>query len=64
MAAPYRLPETLVPRIHHVFNAYMIFDLNVPTLIMALELAYYFALEPLGAVSHIHLTIVYATEMA
>lgn len=41
---------SFIPHIQHVFNQYLIFDLNFPTITMAAYLAYYFILEPVAAV--------------
>jgi hypothetical protein len=44
------VPEFL-PRFHYVLNDYMTLDLNITSIFTTLYLAYYFALEPVAAVS-------------
>ncbi|EGO01633.1 hypothetical protein SERLA73DRAFT_177050 [Serpula lacrymans var. lacrymans S7.3] len=45
-----------LPQIHHVFNEWLIFDLNVPAITFVFYLAYYLLLDPIAA-------ILYAPQM-
>lgn len=42
---------SVIPAIHHRFNDYLVFDLNWSAIQGGLYLLYYFALEPVAAVS-------------
>ncbi len=42
---------SILPAIHHKFNDYLVFDLNWSAIHGGLYLLYYFALEPVAAVS-------------
>lgn len=53
MATRIPLPSA-VPTVHHVFNDYLVFDLNVPAIHAALYFLYYLALEPVAAVGETH----------
>ena len=54
MIAALPLPASLTPA-GYMFNEYLAFDLNLASVMSALYLAYYYALEPLAAVSLVHL---------
>jgi len=41
---------SFVPRIHYVFNDYLVFNLNVPAMTMVLYFVYYTILEPVAAI--------------
>lgn len=47
--APFKL--TFVPAYRHVFNDYLMFDMNYATFMAVIYLGYYFLLEPVAAVS-------------
>lgn len=50
LVAPLSVPASL-PAFHHVFNHYMVLDVNWASILMVSYLAYYLALEPTAAVS-------------
>ena len=54
MIAALPLPTSLTP-VGYMFNEYLALDLNFASVMSALYLAYYYALEPLAAVSSVHL---------
>lgn len=49
MATRIPMPEA-VPKVHHVFNEYLVFDLNAPAIHAGLYFLYYLMLEPVAAV--------------
>ncbi|PPQ92373.1 hypothetical protein CVT25_008723 [Psilocybe cyanescens] len=48
LVAPLHVPSFL-PAYHHIFNDYMVFDVNYATIMGVVYLAYYFLLEPVAA---------------
>lgn len=50
LVAPLSVPAFL-PAIHHVFNRYMVLDVNWGSILTVVYLAYYLTLEPTAAVS-------------
>ena len=43
---------SVVPRVHYEINNYLVFDLNISAIHAAIYILYYFALEPIAAVSY------------
>lgn len=43
---------SFVPRVHYQINDYFVFDLNISAIHAAIYILYYFALEPIAAVSY------------
>ncbi|KAI3596675.1 duf962 domain-containing protein [Moniliophthora roreri] len=59
-------PEFL-PNIHHEFNEYLAFDMNIPAVFSAFYIAYYFILEPFAALLYtpqLTLSLLTATAFA
>ncbi|KAF4574690.1 hypothetical protein EYR36_006040 [Pleurotus pulmonarius] len=66
MATRIPLPSA-VPTVHHVFNDYLVFDLNAPAIHAALYFLYYLALEPVAAILYapqLTLSVLTATAFA
>ncbi|KIJ70480.1 hypothetical protein HYDPIDRAFT_164504 [Hydnomerulius pinastri MD-312] len=54
-------PPTFLPSAHHVFNEYLVFDLNTSALVTAFYMCYYTLLDPVAAMM---LTLLTATAYA
>ncbi|THV05454.1 DUF962-domain-containing protein [Dendrothele bispora CBS 962.96] len=44
---------SFLPEIHHVFNEYLVFDLNIPAIFTFVYIIYYLILEPVAALLYI-----------
>jgi uncharacterized membrane protein YGL010W len=44
---------SFIPPVHHEFNEYLVFNLNIATIISGLYLLYYIALEPVAALLYV-----------
>lgn len=49
-----QVPSSFLPAFHLNLNQYLAFDLNLSSIVAALFLLYYYALEPLAAVRPLH----------